>query len=168
MSNVNSQLSNLHKTVIEMLEREGERQVAGALDTSKEKYVPIPISEAMILRVLNRQDLEGIHNLDVKIADTYIGIKGTIRKLRMSIHFQIDLEPLQTYKRTVDFRVLRMKPFNQDWIKKVLLNKSSALDYSKGILSIDFNKIDKVRAMPLGNIKKVEIKENKLRVGIGL
>jgi hypothetical protein len=165
---VNSQLNELHRTVIDMLEREGERQVAVSLDTSKEKYVPIPISEDMILRVLSRQDLEGVQNLKVKITDSYIEISGTVKKLMMSIHFEIDLEPIRTEKRTVDFRVLRMKPLNQDWVKKVLFNKSSALKYNKGILSIDFNKIDKVRAMPLGNIKKIEIKENKLRVGIGL
>lgn len=163
-----SQLSDLHKLVIEMLEKEGERQVAVSLDTSKEKYVPIPVSADMILRVLNRQDLEGVHNLDVEIADSYIGIKGSVKKLGITIPFKIDLEPVHTYMRTVDFRVLRMKPFNQDWIRKVLLNKSSALVYKDRILSIDFNKIDKVRAMPVGMIKKVEIRENKLRVGIGL
>jgi hypothetical protein len=165
---VKSQLNELHRTVIEMLEHEGEGQVAVSLDTSEEKYVPIPISADMILRVLSRQDIEGVQNLDVKIVQSYIGISGTVKKLMMSIHFEIDLEPVQTNKRTVDFKVLRMKPFNQDWVKKVLFNKSSALRYRNGILSIDFNKIDKVRAMPIGNIKKVEIRENKLRVGIGL
>jgi hypothetical protein len=61
-----------------------------------------------------------------------------------------------------------MTPLNQDWIKKKLFNKPPFVNYQNGLLQIDLNGFEKVKAIPVGEIREFKIEDNKMLVRIGL
>ncbi|WP_163536371.1 hypothetical protein [Gracilibacillus sp. YIM 98692] len=134
----------------------------------EDKYVTIPIAESMIRRAVSKKKIKGITNLDIRLVKDKIVISGAAKKLRITIHFQMDLKPLAAENRELSFRIVRMKPLNQEWLTKKLLNKSPYLHCHKGIIHIDLNQMEKAKAIRIGKLKHFEVRDEKLWIGVGL
>jgi hypothetical protein len=134
----------------------------------KDKYIEIPIYPNMLLFLLKKGDLPGLSNIEVGIETENIIISGIAKKLLINIKFSIELKPLMPNGRELSFNITNMKPINHDWIKRKIFDNTRGISYHENIVTIDFNQIDKIRAVSIGSIKKIEIKDNSLLVSLGL
>ncbi|WP_158211503.1 hypothetical protein [Alkalihalobacterium alkalinitrilicum] len=134
----------------------------------KEKFVTIQLTEDMLGWVVNKKKIKGITSIAVRLIEDKIVISGAMKKLRLTIPFRIDLKPLVARDRELSFKVVSLKPLNHHWITTKLLNKSPFLHYHKGIIHIDLNQIEKAKAIRVGNVKRFEVKDERLWIGIGL
>lgn len=133
----------------------------------EEKYVTIPIKAEMLLHLFRKQRIEGISNLDVSINNKSVVISGIAKKV-LDIVFYVEIIPIRAEGRKLYFEIMNMKPINQGWIKKKVFNKGPTVSYIEGLVCLDLNEIEKVKAIPFGTIRKMEVKANKLYVGIGI
>ncbi|PLT31753.1 hypothetical protein [Peribacillus deserti] len=122
----------------------------------------------MKLLVQNTNPHESISKLDMEFHTSFLRFRGIAKKFLMEIKFEIDLLPLRGENRALYFKVAKMKPLNEDWIKTKILNSPPLLSYIKGNMIINLNKFDVVRKVPLENIKHFELKDDKLWVRLGL
>ncbi len=131
-------------------------------------YITIPISEHILEKIVKTKQIKGVTNLNVQLVGNTIVVRGAVRKFRMKMHFQIHLQPLEAKNRQLAFKIVRMKPVNQDWITNLVLSKFQFLRYYKGIIYLDMNQLEKAKSIRVGNVKHVEVKNEKLWVGVGL
>ncbi|WP_379969547.1 hypothetical protein [Ectobacillus sp. sgz5001026] len=134
----------------------------------KDKYINVPITDTMLLKLMNQKPIEGISDLAVSFGEETIVISGKAKKMLVTIPFQVELKPVHAEDRNVYFAVVDMKPLNQGWIKKVAFNIPPTLTYEEEKVCMDLNSIDIVKKVLFGKIKHMEVKENKLYVGIGI
>lgn len=80
--------------------------------------VPIPITESMLKKALERAELEDISNLIVYFVDDTLVVKGKTKKLAMSISLSFVLRPQKGLGRQMFFNIVEMKPLNIGWINK--------------------------------------------------
>ncbi|MEH6943963.1 hypothetical protein [Bacillus sp. JJ722] len=132
----------------------------------EEKYVTIPIKAEMLLHLFRKQKIEGISNLDVVINNTSVVVSGMAKKV-FDIAFYVEIIPIRAEGRNLYFEIINMKPINQGWIKKKVFNTIPTVSFIKGLVCLNVNEIDKVKAIPFGTIQKMEVKANTLYVGIG-
>ncbi|RKL68189.1 hypothetical protein CR203_06795 [Salipaludibacillus neizhouensis] len=131
---------------------------------------PIRVSKDKILQLLqdNIKD-ENISISAVEFHDGLLIVTGSVKKITMTINFSMSLVPECTQNRIIHFRVKKVKPFHCNWLnKKLLKNKSPYVFYSNEIISFDLNQIEKIKSVPIGNLKNIEIKDGMLIVKIGL
>ncbi|PLS18764.1 hypothetical protein CVD28_06515 [Bacillus sp. M6-12] len=160
-------LNNLNNKVKQMLQDETSI-INEAKRRLEDKAVPIPVTSEMILYIFKKQNLEQITSLDVQIIGGSLIVKGTAKKMLVPISFSVELKPQSASRRMLIFKIVDLKPLNQSWIKKMVFNKPSMLSYSDDNISIDLNQIEKIRNIPVGNIKDFVIKENKIWISLGL
>ncbi|MCA1031368.1 hypothetical protein LCL95_10055 [Bacillus timonensis] len=136
--------------------------------TFKDLSIPIPITSNMLLMLFKRVDVEGLSNFDVLIHDEKVCFRGTFKKMLLNIPFQIDLKPVGASERKLSFEICRMKPINVNWINEILFNRASGVSYHNSNVTIDLNEFDQIRNIPIGTIRDVEVKNDKIFVRIGL
>ncbi|HWO95994.1 MAG TPA: hypothetical protein VNM45_06625 [Bacillus sp. (in: firmicutes)] len=146
----------------------------GLLGKAKEriadKGITVPLTADMLMRVLQKQVNEHnhLHTLTVSFPEDQIRFEGTIKKFWLEIPFELEVKPIMTEKRTLFFEIIHMKPLNQEWLKNKVLNKPPFMIYQNKNMILDLNEIDQVRAVPIGHIQHVEIKNKKLWIKIGI
>lgn len=132
-----------------------------------EQTIRIPITTKMLLALVKKQNVSELKDIDISIGGNKILIRGTVKKMLINMKFSIELTPLMSEGRLLSFRVEDMKPLNNEWIKSKLFNRRG-VSYNHSIVTFDLNVIEKVKGIKIGNIKNVEIVENKILVSIGL
>ncbi|MFC7371090.1 hypothetical protein ACFQPF_05325 [Fictibacillus iocasae] len=132
------------------------------------KEVTIPVSNEMLSFI--KPKVEGISNAKVSI-DQVLILTGTytVEKLfiKKDISFQIRLKPKSSEGRMVLFDIDSIKPFNLDIINDYVMN-NKYMTYSKNVLSVDLNAIDAVRKVPVGQIRDVQIVNDRLMITMGI
>lgn len=134
----------------------------------KEKYVNVSISSETLLRLVSKQNSKDLSNLDVVISDKSIIISGVAKKFFLKFPFSVSLTPTRSEGRKVFFFIEKMSPLDQSWIKRLIFNKQKAITYIEEHVCINLNDIEKIKVIPLGTIRRIEVKENKLYVSVGL
>ncbi|WP_280768832.1 hypothetical protein [Salipaludibacillus daqingensis] len=136
----------------------------------KENGVSVKISKQMIYQILqdNIQD-ENITITSVDFKDDLVVVYGIVKKVRMSINVSITLIPEGGQNKKMFFRINKVDPIHSKRInKKLFKDKSPYVSYRDEVISIDLNQIEKVKNIPVGNIKSMEITDGMLVVKIGL
>lgn len=148
------------------------KKLKGTLKSvATEKAVPIPITADRLLWMFRKgiqEQEEEIRNLDVSLRGGTVCISGLTKKLLLQVYFEIDLKPLKAEHRTLYFTVPYMKPFNQEWMKRKVLNKPPYTVYEDRMLKMNLDEIDTIKSIPVGSIKHFEIRDEKLWVKIGM
>lgn len=146
----------------------------GLLAKTKEKLadkgISVPVTADILMRVLQKQvnEHDHLHTLTISFQEDVIRFRGTVKKWWLAIPFELDVKPLEAGKRTLLFDIDQMKPLNHEWIKSKVLNKPPLMTYQKGKMILDLNEIDNIRAIPIGHIQHVELKNGKLWIKIGI
>lgn len=136
-------------------------------DKWEDKYIKIPIKAEMLLHLLKKNPIQAVSNLDVSFMNQSIIVSGIAKKV-VSIAFYIELMPIRAEGRKLYFDITKMKPINQGWIKKKIFQNTSSISYIEGLVCIDLNEIDLIKAIKFGSIKSIEVKGDRLLVGIGI
>ncbi|WP_050615148.1 hypothetical protein [Bacillus testis] len=136
-------------------------------DKVSEQSVPIPIGEQGLQWLLNRHS-NSITGLNIQLDDERITLSGSYRAGILNLPFEIKCKPISAEQRTICLLIEQMKPFNKEWIRKKLFNKQEGIRYRDGMLFVDCNQLKGVKAVPVGSIKDVYLKNKKLWLRIGL
>lgn len=70
--------------------------------------------------------------------------------------------------REIHFKNEKFKPLNLDFLNKKIFNNPPFVTYDGKIIKIDFNNWEKVKKIPIGNIKNYELAEGKILLTIGI
>ncbi|ASN04508.1 hypothetical protein [Virgibacillus necropolis] len=140
------------------------------LKSMKEKGVSLPITSDMFLWTLQKgiNKNDAIRDLNVSFVNGLITISGNKEMPLKSIKFKVGLKPIHAHGRTLKLKLVTAKPVKWNWLNKIILNKPPFIKYNEENIKIDLNCIDKVKAVPIGNILSFEIKDEILWVKLGL
>lgn len=145
---------------------------AGFMNFKEKKAVDLPLNASVFEKILERQSIEDVENLQVKIEEGLLILEGDtkVKKLGLSknIHFTLSLKPVHAEERTLQFELKKMKPLDFGTIHKKIFHKPPVLTYDKRVIQIDLNAFDKVKAIPIGHIKEIAIHDEQFIVSIGL
>ncbi|MDE5413190.1 hypothetical protein [Alkalihalobacterium chitinilyticum] len=131
-----------------------------------EKYITVQVTESTLDWIVNKKKVKGITDLTIRLIEDKMVINGTAKKLKIPIHFQIVLRPLEANNRHLSFQVTDLKPVNQHWITTKLLNKPPLIRYHKGIINLNLNHIEQAKSIRFGNLKLFEVRDEKLWIGV--
>ena len=145
---------------------------AGFMDFKEKKAVDLLLNASVFEKILERQSIEGVEDLQVKIEEGLLILEGDtkVKKFGLSknIHFTLALKPVQADGRMLQFELEKMKPLDFSAINKKIFDKPPVITYDERMIQIDLNAFDKVKAIPIGNIKKIAIQDEQFIVSIGL
>lgn len=133
-----------------------------------EKFISFPVSSNMILRLIKQNHIQEIRNIKVSIEEETLIITGELIKWILIIPFTIELKPVHFENRKVSFEIIKMTPLNHNWLKNKIFNKPPEVTFMDNRICINLNEIARIKAIPIGTIKKIEVKNNKLLIGIGM
>lgn len=130
----------------------------------------LPISSNLLLRIFEKRlaRQNSVQDLSISMQNDLIRFSGVAKKLIFNMHFEIDLKPIHADKRMLYFQVDRITPLNLGWLKSKIFNRPPFLKYKKDMIMIDLNCINRIRDIPVGNVKGFKINEDKLWVKLGL
>ncbi|MFZ3577171.1 hypothetical protein [Virgibacillus sp. DJP39] len=136
----------------------------------KDKGVTLAITSDLFLLALQKTMNKNneIGDLTVSFDDGYLTIVGNKKVLFRLVKFYARLRPVDANGRVLTLKLEEAKPVKWNWLSKVILNRPPFMKFSKEVIKIDLNSIDKIRAVPIGNIIKFEIKDKILWVKVGL
>lgn len=141
------------------------------LKTMAEKAsVPLPITAEMLKRVIALSNNE-VFGLEAHIEQDWIKIKGKFEKkmlVTVNVPFEITLKPKSYEERTVTFEIVEISPLDIGWMNEKIFNNPPYCSYVDRSVKMDFNAWDIVRKVPVGKIKRLEIKDDKLYVSLGI
>lgn len=145
---------------------------AGFMDFKEKKAVDLPLNASVFEKILERQSIEGVEDLQVKIEEGLLILEGDtkVKKFGLSknIHFTLSLKPVHAEGRALHFELKKMKPLDFSTVHKKIFHKPPVVTYDERVIQIDLNAFDKVKAIPIGNIKKIAIQDEQFIVSIGL
>ncbi|WP_226034777.1 hypothetical protein [Aquibacillus saliphilus] len=124
-------------------------------------YLSVPISKKMILYLLNKNKPNLVNNIRISVDDHHLRIMGNLKKSSVIIPFSVVLKPTISKGREIHFKIVELKPINNIWINRIILNKSSVIRFHE-VLILDLNKIKKVNMIPFGKIYKIKIKKKQI------
>lgn len=144
----------------------------GFMNLKEKKAVDLPLNASVFEKILERQSIEGVEDLQVKIEEGLLILEGDtkVKKFGISknIHFTLSLKPVHAEERTLQFELKKMKPLDFSAVHKKIFHKPPVVTYDERMIQIDLNAFDKVKAIPIGNIKKFAIQDKQFIVSIGL
>ncbi|WP_064093315.1 hypothetical protein [Rossellomorea aquimaris] len=136
----------------------------------EEVGIPLSISSYMLNEIIKKTDK--IKETKVRIARGYIIITGKaeIEKMfiKKEISFLIKLKPILMKNREIQFEIIKFKPINLNFLNSYIFNQSPHIHYQHMNIFIDFNSWDIVKKVPIGNIKKYELKEGEIIITLGI
>lgn len=142
------------------------------MNLKEKKAVDLPLNASVFEKILERQSIEGVEDLQVKIEEGLLILEGDtkVKKFGISknIHFTLSLKPVHAEERTLQFELKKMKPLDFSAINKKIFDKPPVITYDERMIQMDLNAFDKVKAIPIGNIKKIAIQDEQFIVSIGL
>lgn len=145
---------------------------AGFMDFKEKKAVDLPLNASVFEKILERQSIEGVEDLQVKIEEGLLILEGDtkVKKFGISknIHFTLSLKPVHAEGRALHFEVKKMKPLDFSTVHKKIFHKPPVVTYDERVIQIDLNAFDKVKAIPIGHIKEIAIQDEQFIVSIGL
>lgn len=130
----------------------------------------IPISSSMIERLIGLK----LGNQDVKVEITPVHLvlygKTEVKKMmiKKNLSFRITLEPIQLESRTIQFKLVDMKPVNINFVSNKIFNKPPFIEYTEQTVKIDLNAWDAVKDISVGNIKSYEMVEGAINIKLSL
>lgn len=132
--------------------------------------VNLQISSNQLLWIFKKRlaRQNSVQDLAISMQNDLIRFRGVARKLIFNINFEIDLKPIHADKRMLYFQIDRITPINLGWLKSKVFNRPPFLNYKKNIIMIDLNCINKIRDIPVGNVKEFKVNGDKLWVKLGL
>lgn len=132
--------------------------------------LPLTVTKGMLEYLIKKKS--GEHDIKVEITSNYLILHGTaeIKKMmiKKSIPFTITLKPIHFENRTILFQLVKMKPLNMGFINNRLFDKPPILEYANRIIKIDFDGLDIVRKVPLGNIKSYMFVDGAIKLKISI
>lgn len=145
---------------------------AGFMDFKEKKAVDLLLNASVFEKILERQSIEGVEDLQVKIEEGLLILEGDtkVKKFGLSknIHFTLTLKPVQADGRMLQFELEKMKPLDFSAINKKIFDKPPVITYDERMIQMDLNAFDKVKAIPIGHIKEIAIQDEQFIVSIGL
>ncbi|TWT05433.1 hypothetical protein FQV26_13450 [Planococcus sp. CPCC 101016] len=130
----------------------------------------IPISSANMEQLIGMK--LGNRDVRVEITSEYLVLHGTTEVKKMmfkkNVPFKITLKPIQLDKRTIQFELIDMKPFDINIITSKIFNKPPFAEYTNRTIKVDFNAWDVVKKIPVGNIKSYEMVEGAINIRLSL
>lgn len=145
---------------------------AGFMDFKEKKAVDLPLNASVFEKILERQSIEDVENLQVKIEEGLLILEGDtkVKKYGLSknIHFTLSLKPVHAEGRALQFELKKMKPLDFSTVHKKIFHKPPVVTYDERVIQIDLNAFDKVKAIPIGHIKEIAIQNEQFIVSIGL
>lgn len=145
---------------------------AGFMDFKEKKAVDLPLNASVFEKILERQSIEGVEDLQVKIEEGLLILEGDtkVKKFGISknIHFTLSLKPVHAEGRALQFELKKMKPLDFSTVHKKIFHKPPVVTYDERVIQIDLNAFDKVKAIPIGHIKEIAIQDEQFIVSIGL
>lgn len=144
----------------------------GFMDFKEKKAVDLPLNASVFEKILERQSIEGVEDLQVKIEEGLLILEGDtkVKKFGISknIHFTLSLKPVHAERRALQFELKKMKPLDFSAVHKKIFHKPPVVTYDERMIQIDLNAFDKVKAIPIGHIKEIAIQDEQFIVSIGL
>ncbi|MRG86159.1 hypothetical protein [Salinibacillus xinjiangensis] len=132
-----------------------------------EKYISIPITRNMIQKLVEQNKPNVIKHIRIDFDNNqHLIVEGKVKKL-IEIPFIIKLKPLKPLGRKLVFDIVHMKPVQNQIINRMILNRSPLMTYQQSLI-LDLNQMNKIKKIPFGNIKRFEIRDQKLWCGIGV
>ncbi|MEB6113325.1 hypothetical protein SFB93_10180 [Kurthia gibsonii] len=145
---------------------------AGFMDFKEKKAVDLLLNASVFEKILERQSIEGVEDLQVKIEEGLLILEGDtkVKKFGISknIHFTLSLKPVHAEGRALQFELKKMKPLDFSTVHKKIFHKPPVVTYDERVIQIDLNAFDKVKAIPIGHIKEIAIQNEQFIVSIGL
>ena len=145
---------------------------AGFMDFKEKKAVDLLLNASVFEKILERQSIEGVEDLQVKIEEGLLILEGDtkVKKFGISknIHFTLSLKPVHAEGRALQFELKKMKPLDFSTVHKKIFHKPPVVTYDERVIQIDLNAFDKVKAIPIGYIKEIAIQDEQFIVSIGL
>ncbi|AMA63068.1 hypothetical protein ASO14_640 [Kurthia sp. 11kri321] len=145
---------------------------AGFMDFKEKKAVDLLLNASVFEKILERQSIEGVEDLQVKIEEGLLILEGDtkVKKFGISknIHFTLSLKPVHAEGRALQFELKKMKPLDFSTVHKKIFHKPPVVTYDERVIQIDLNAFDKVKAIPIGHIKEIAIQDEQFIVSIGL
>lgn len=142
------------------------------MDFKEKKAVDLPLNASVFKKILERQTIEGVEDLQVKIEEGLLILEGDtkVKKFGISknIHFTLSLKPVHAEGRALQFEVKKVKPFDFSAVHKKIFHKPPVVTYDERVIQINLNAFDKVKAIPIGHIKEIAIQDEQFIVSIGL
>lgn len=101
---------------------------AGFMNFKEKKAVDLPLNASVFEKILERQSIEGVEDLQVKIEEGFLILEGDtkVKKFGISknIHFTLSLKPVHAEERTLQFELKKMKPLDFSAVhKKFFINR---------------------------------------------
>jgi hypothetical protein len=143
---------------------EGELLFVKAQNLLKRMHIPFPITSKMLQCAIQKRLPQTI-NIDITFKHQNIIVTGHIKK-PIKIRFALHIKPISANKRKLHFEIASLKPSPAHLFKEKLLNRSP-FSYENDVLTLDLNKIGFVKRVPIGNVKKMKVKKQRLWCGIG-
>lgn len=144
----------------------------GFMNLKEKKAVDLPLNASVFEKILERQSIEGVEDLQVKIEEGFLILEGDtkVKKFGISknIHFTLSLKPVHAEGRALQFELKKMKPLDFSAVHKKIFHKPPVVTYDERMIQIDLNAFDKVKAIPIGHIKEIAIQDEQFIVSIGL
>lgn len=130
----------------------------------------IPISSANMEQLIGMK--LGNRDVRVEITSEYLVLHGITEVKKMmfkkNVPFQVTLKPMQLDKRTIQFELIDMKPFDINFVASKIFNKPPFTEYTNRTIKVDFNAWDIVKKIPVGNIKSYEMVEGVINIRLSL
>ncbi|MGP4105743.1 hypothetical protein [Virgibacillus sp. L01] len=132
--------------------------------------VNLPISSNLLLRIFEKRlaRQNSVQDLSISMQTDLIKFSGVAKKLFFNMYFEIDLRPIHADKRVLYLHIDRITPLNLGWLKSKIFNRPPFLNYKKDTIMIDLNCINRVRNIPVGNVKEFNVSGDKLWVKLVL
>lgn len=130
----------------------------------------IPISSANMEQLIGMK--LGNRDVRVEITSEYLVLHGITEVKKMmfkkNVPFKVILKPMQLDKRTIQFELIDMKPFDINFITSKIFNKPPFVEYTNRTIKMDFNAWDVVKKIPVGNIKSYEMVDGAINIRLSL
>ncbi|ADH97759.1 hypothetical protein [Salisediminibacterium selenitireducens] len=108
-----------------------------------------------------------IESIDV-VSGTIV-VTGKTMKYKINHNFSLTVVPDGFNDREISFKLITMKPFNNEWLKsQVFTDVSPYVHYDNSRFTLELNKIANVEKSPFGKIKESTIAEDKYVIGFGV
>ncbi|MCM3538573.1 hypothetical protein [Priestia endophytica] len=160
---------NVSEKWVSMLKEQKEKNyMSKTKEYLKKSGVWIPITPEVLLWCLEKKGNLPIIEPHLSFLEEGIAFSGKVKKLGISLPFEIRLSPFKASNRSLTFQVLYVKPLNSSWLKRKIFHNEPLSHYSQNLLTINLNEISKIRYVPVGNIKDFEIKDGKVFVKLGV
>lgn len=111
---------------------------AGFMNFKEKKAVDLPLNASVFEKILERQSIEGVENLQVKIEEGLLILEGDtkVKKVGISknIPFTLSLKPVHAEGRALQFELKKMKPLDFSAVHKKIFHKPPVVTYDKRMI----------------------------------